>query len=56
MIKELQRVIDFELNTGVLETTTAQKSRIRKAEIEIKTKKTISAVEANKEIAAWLEK
>ena len=56
VIKELQRLIDFELNEGVFKLTTAQKKRISNAKQEIKQKKYLTELSANKEISEWLEK
>jgi len=56
VIKEIQRVIDFELNEGIFKLTDAQKSRIADAKQEIKQKKYITESLANKEITEWLDK
>jgi len=56
VIKEIQRVLDFELNEGIFQLNTAQKRRISEAKLEIKQKKLLSATVANKEISKWLNK
>ena len=56
VIKEIQRVLDFELNQGIFQLNTAQKRRISEAKLEIKQKKLLSATVANKEISEWLNK
>lgn len=42
VIKEIQRVIDFELNEGIFKLTDAQKKRITDAKQEIRQKKYIT--------------
>jgi hypothetical protein len=56
IIKDLQRLLDFEMNEGVFKTTPDQKKRIVEAKAEIKQSKIISEVSANKEIQEWLSK
>lgn len=56
VIKEIQRVLDFELNEGIFKLTTAQKKRISEAKSEIKQKKILSESASNKEISEWLDK
>lgn len=56
IIKEIQRVIDFELEEGIFKLTSAQKKRIDDARQEVKQKKYLTASSANKEIDEWLGK
>ncbi len=56
VIKEIQRVLDFELNEGIFKLTNAQKKRISEAKSEIKQKKILSESASNKEISEWLDK
>jgi hypothetical protein len=56
VIKEIQRVLDFELDEGIFQLTSAQKRRITVAKQEVKQKKYLRESEANKEITEWLEK
>lgn len=56
VIKEIQRIIDFELNEGIFKLSSAQKKRIADAKQEIKQKKYITESSANKEISEWLDK
>jgi hypothetical protein len=56
VIKEIQRVLDFELDEGIFQLTSAQKKRITVAKQEVKQKKYLRESEANKEITEWLEK
>ena len=56
VIKDIKRLIDFELNEGIFKTTSAHKGRISEAKIEIKQRKVLSEAKANKEISEWLEK
>lgn len=56
VIKEIQRVIDFEMNEGTFKLTSSQKKRVIEAKNEIKQKKVISESVANKEISEWLDK
>lgn len=56
IIKEIQRVLDFELNEGIFKLTTAQKKRILDARQEVKQKKYITESLANKEITEWFDK
>lgn len=51
VIKELQRIVDFELDEGIFKLTTAQKKRIANAEQEIKQMKYLTESSANKEIS-----
>ena len=56
IIKEIQRVLDFELEKGIFQLNNAQKKRITEAKQEIKQKKYITETSANKEIKEWLDK
>ena len=56
IIKEIQRVLDFELEEGIFQLNNAQKKRISEAKQEIKQKKYITETSANKEIKEWLDK
>ena len=56
IIKEIQRVLDFELEEGIFQLNNAQKKRISEAKQEIKQKKFITETSANKEIKEWLDK
>jgi hypothetical protein len=56
IIKEINRVLDFELNEGIFKLNTAQRKRIAEAKTEIRNKKILSNVAANKEISEWLDK
>ena len=56
VIKEIQRVLDFELEQGIYKLTEPQKKRISAAKIEVKKKQFVSDIVANKQIAEWLEK
>lgn len=56
IIKDLKRLLDFETNEGVFKTTSIQKKRIAEAKSEVKQRKTISEISANKEIEEWLNK
>ena len=56
VIKEIKRVLDFELDEGIFRLNDAQKKRISGAKMEIKQKKYITESSANKEISEWLEK
>jgi hypothetical protein len=56
IIKEIQRVLDFELNEGIFKLNTLQKKRISLGKSEIRQKKTLSENAANKEISEWLDK
>lgn len=56
VIREIQRVLDFELNEGIFKLTAPQKKRITDARQEVKQKKYITELSANKEISEWLDK
>ena len=56
VIKEIKRVLDFELDEGIFKLTAAQKKRIAEAKLEIKQKKVLSEAAANKEINEWLDR
>lgn len=56
VIKEIKRVLDFELNEGVFKMNIAQKKRIAEGKSEVRKKKVISEAVANKEISEWLDK
>lgn len=56
IIKEIQRVLDFELDEGIFQLTNAQKTRITNAKQEVKQKKYLTESSANKEISEWLGK
>ncbi len=56
IIKEIKRVLDFELSEGIFKINNAQRKRISEARIEVKQKKVISETVANKEIDQWLGK
>ncbi len=56
VIKEIQRVLDFELNEGIFKLSAPQKKRIMDAKQEVKQKKYITELSANKEISEWLDK
>jgi hypothetical protein len=56
VIKEIQRVLDFELNEGIFKLSPAQKKRISVAKLEAKQKQVIIESAANKEISEWLGK
>jgi vacuolar-type H+-ATPase subunit H len=56
VIKEIKRVLDFELDEGIFQLTNAQKKRIADAKQEIKQKKYLAESAANKEISQWLDK
>ena len=56
IIKEIQRVLDFEMNQGVFQLNAAQRKRITEAKLEVKQKKLLSMTAANKEISEWLDK
>ena len=56
VIKELKRLLDFETSQGVFKTSPDQKRRIIQAKSEIKNRKVLSEVAANKQIEEWLGK
>ncbi|MBS1573344.1 MAG: hypothetical protein KF825_10320 [Ferruginibacter sp.] len=56
IIKEIKRVLDFELDEGVFQLSNAQKKRVSEAKQEVKQKKYITGLAANKEINEWLGK
>ena len=56
LIKEMQRVLDFEMNNGIFKLNSAQKKRIAVAKSQIKQKKVLPEMAANKEISEWLDK
>lgn len=56
IIKEIQRVLDFEMNEGIFRLNSAQKKRIAQAKTEVKQKKILSELTANKEMSEWLDK
>jgi len=56
VIKEIKRVLDFELDEGIFQLTNDQKKRIVDAKQEIKQKKYLTDSSANKEISEWLDK
>jgi hypothetical protein len=56
IIKEINRVLDFELNEGIFKLNPAQRKRIAEAKVEIRQKKVLSNAAANKEISEWLDK
>ena len=56
IIKEINKVIDFELNEGIFELNPAQRKRIADAKSEIKQKKVLSNSAANRQISEWLDK
>jgi vacuolar-type H+-ATPase subunit H len=56
VIKEIKRVLDFELDEGIFQLTNDQKKRIVDAKQEVKQKKYLTDSSANKEISEWLDK
>ena len=50
IIKEIQKFLDFELDTGEYKLSDAQKNRILEAESD----KVLTDEEANREIEEWL--
>lgn len=56
VIKEIKRVLDFELDEGIFQLTLPQKKRILAAKLEVRQKKVLSEATANKEISEWLGK
>jgi hypothetical protein len=56
IIKEIKKVLDFELDEGVFKTSETQRRRILAGKSEMKNKKTISEATANKAIEEWLRK
>lgn len=56
VIKEIKRILDFELDEGIFRLSEDQKKRISGAKMEVKQKKYITDSSANKEISEWLDK
>ena len=56
VIKEIKRVLDFELDEGIFQLTKDQKKRIVDTKQEVKQKKYLTDSSANKEISEWLDK
>ena len=56
IIKEIKKVLDFELDEGIFKLTPSQRQRILQGKPEVKNKKTISETTANKQIEEWLGK
>ncbi len=56
VIKEIKRVLDFELDEGIFQLSNDQRKRIVDAKQEIKQKKYLTDSSANKEISEWLDK
>ena len=56
VIKEIKRVLDFELDQGIFQLSNDQRKRIVDAKQEIKQKKYLTDSSANKEISEWLDK
>lgn len=54
IIREIKRLLDFELNEGAFKLNASQKKRITEAKSEIRQKKVLSEGAANKEIEEWL--
>lgn len=51
IIRELQKLLDFELDKGIFELNEAQKERIAEAQRD----EVISDEQANKDLAQWLQ-
>jgi vacuolar-type H+-ATPase subunit H len=56
VIREIKRILDFELDEGIFQLNEDQKKRISRAKMEVKQKKYITDSSANKEINEWLDK
>ena len=56
IIKEIKRMIDFELEEGIFQLNTDQTKRILVAQQEVKKKQYKTEDSANKEINEWLDK
>ncbi len=54
VIKELKKILDFELDEGMFELTPKQKNRIAKARSEYSDGETFTNDEVEKEIDQWL--
>ncbi len=54
IIKELKKILDFELDEGVFELSQKQKTRIEKAKAEYSEGKTFTNEEVENEIEQWL--
>jgi len=56
LIKEINRVIAFELAEGIFKLNPQQKERILEGRKEYKSGKALSEIEANKRMREWLTK
>ena len=54
IIKEIKKLLDFELDEKVYELDQSQKNRIEEARHEYKNAQTLTEKEANNEIDQWL--
>ncbi|WP_239583150.1 MULTISPECIES: hypothetical protein [unclassified Chryseobacterium] len=54
IIKEIKKLLDFELDEKVYELNQPQKSRIEEARNEYKNAQTLTEEDANNEIDQWL--
>lgn len=54
IIKEIKKLLDFELDEKVYELNQSQKNRIEEARQEYKNAQTLTEKEANNEIDQWL--
>jgi hypothetical protein len=56
VIKEIKRLLDFELEEGNFKLSPLQKRRISEAKAEVRQKHILTESAANKEIEVWLGK
>ena len=56
VIEEINRMLDFELDKGIFNLNSKQKTRILEGKEEYKAGKVLTEKEANKQIQEWLTK
>jgi HEPN domain-containing protein len=54
IIKELKKVLDFELDEGIFELSQEQKKRVEKARVEFANGEVFSNDEVENELERWL--